>query len=220
MPTYFLRPGASAEDLHGPYSGPVAFGSDATQCQMVVTGSAAVRPVHATLGPHVRGQYTLAPAGPDCRVYVRSPGSDTVWAVESPVSAKVGATIIFGSPEGPAYLIRHGNASADPPLGPHDENAMMGALDRALGTQVRALDDEEAPPRAPDAPPDAAVDDAPAEPELPTEVLARMPTQRRLTGAASPMMGCVVAALSGMVFGGLAFGAGTLAVVQLLSGHG
>lgn len=210
MPTYIQPAGSSDDALRGPFHGPVAFGSDPGRCQIQVAHVANVRPVHATLGPLHAGQHTLAPVSPDCRVFLKTPGKDQVWEVDAPVSAKVGATVFLGSPEGPGFVIRHGNAAAERALPEHEQRQMMGALDRALGTQVRALAAKPQPrsetPRGPVL--------ALSELEIPTEALPRRRDVER------PLVGCAVAALSGMVFGSVAFGVATFAVLRVMSGAG
>ena len=207
MPTYLHRSGSGDDALHGPFRGPVLLGSDADRCQLVVEPQADIRPVHATLGPFHAGQHTLAPANPDCRVYLQPPGTDTVWEVDCPVSAKVGATLYLGSKEGPAFVIQQGNPAGERPLPEPEAMDMMGALDRALGEQVRALDGDSAKP----------ADKDPKKPvEVPTEALPRRPARH----TPAPMFGCLLAGLSGMLFGGLAFGTATFAVLRALGTAG
>lgn len=219
MSTYLQPAGSGEDDLLGPFRGLIALGSDGSRCQLVVGKARDIRPVHATLGPLKGGQHTLAPAGPDCRVYLRMPDGEDLWEVDSPISAKVGATIYLGSPKGPAFVIQRSRAGDhDPPLSRVESQEMMGALDRALGGQVRAM----GPVSAPNAPPSSPRGHpAPPRPtrmediEIPADVLRQVVRPRR-----SPFVVGAVAWLSGVVVGTLAFGAATFAVLQALGTSG
>ena len=136
VPTYLQRHDIPGEALHGPFPGPIVFGTDPQRCQMVLN-AAGIAPVHATLGPLEGGQYTLAPEAPDLELFLRPPGRDQMWPVDSPVSAKVGSILFFGSADGPSFVICYGDPSPARTAVDRDSAMdMMGALERALAGAI------------------------------------------------------------------------------------
>jgi hypothetical protein len=89
----------------GPFPGSVTLGSDGSRSQLVLDPSHGIYPVHATLARVPDGTITVAPARPECKVFLVPAGQPHVWPATSPVQARPGDTIIVGTPAGPRFQI-------------------------------------------------------------------------------------------------------------------
>lgn len=89
----------------GPFQGPIQVGSDPRRNQIVLDKSHGIFPAHATL-VETGGLYTVAPVQQGCQVFLAPQGQAQVWPVHSPVQARPGDVVIFGTPAGPRFQIQ------------------------------------------------------------------------------------------------------------------
>jgi hypothetical protein len=97
---------------YGPFPGAVTLGSDPKRAQLVLDPSHGVYPAHVTLARMPDGSVTVAPARPECKVFLAPAGQPHVWPAAGPVQARPGDTVIVGTPSGPRFQIQ-----TDAPIG-------------------------------------------------------------------------------------------------------
>ena len=113
---------------YGPFPGQVVVGSDPKRAKLVIDPSHGVYPVHATLARMPDGTITVAPARPECKVFVVPLGQPHVWPATGPVQARPGDTVIVGTPAGPRFQVL-----TDAPIGPAPTASQVMSGARSTG---------------------------------------------------------------------------------------
>ena len=99
----------------GPFESWIQIGSDPKRNQIVLDPAHGVYPAHCAIGPMPDGRYSVAPASPECKVFILPAGQQQMWPVTSPVQASAGDMVVFGTPSGPRFhILREGPVGQAP----------------------------------------------------------------------------------------------------------
>ncbi len=96
----------------GPFTATILVGSDPQRNQIVLDAGHGVYPSHATIHDLGDGTYTVAPAQPQCQMFIIQQGQQQTWPVRAPVQANPGDMIVFGTPQGPRFQLQREDPNA------------------------------------------------------------------------------------------------------------
>lgn len=111
--TYLLLAPEFGGTRFGPFDGgPIAFGSDAAQCAIVLPAQMGIHPVHAWLTPLNPHTWVLQPAVGGAGLFAIKGAMGAPLPVSSSAQLGAGDSLVLGNPQGPRFTIEAATGSS------------------------------------------------------------------------------------------------------------